>query len=116
MTKKQIKKLAIASYTKGKLDYTKVKKIIKFLKRSELKLYIKAIKNYENNKTVTVFIPSIVERKNILTDLKKIFPEKKIVFKKDQSLIAGIRIIDNDIVYDTNIKNTLENLIYFVNQ
>src|SRR3972149_10838978 len=116
MKKKQIKKLAITSYTKGELDYKKVKKNIKFLNRSELKLYIKAIKNYENIKTITVFVPSIAGKKNILKDLKKIFPKKRIIFKKDESLIAGIRIIDNDIVYDTNIKNTLENLVYFFNQ
>ena len=48
--------------------------------------------------------------------MSKLFPEKSIQFKEDKSLIGGIKIIDNDLIYEANIKNTLENLVTFINQ
>lgn len=116
MTKKIIKKLALESYTKNNLDSKKVDIIIKHLKRSDLKLYIKAIKNYENSRTVTLLLPSISDKISLIKEIKKLFPDKKIVIKRDENLIAGIRIIDSDTVYDFNIQNTLENIVAHINQ
>ena len=116
MNKKIIKKLALESYTKDNLDSKKVDRIVKHLGRSDLKLYIKAIKNYEGSRTVTLLLPSISDRISLVKEIEKLFPNKKIVIRIDENLIAGIRIIDNDSVYDFNMQNTLENLVSHVNQ
>jgi F0F1-type ATP synthase delta subunit len=116
MNKKIIKKLALESYTKDNLDSKKVDRIVKYLGRSDLKLYIKAIKNYEQSRTVTLLLPSISDRISLVKEVEKLFPNKKIIIKVDENLIAGIRIIDSDSVYDFNMQNTLENLVSHVNQ
>lgn len=116
MTKKIIKKLAVESYTKESLDSKKVDRIVKQLGKSDLKLYIKAIKNYESNKTVILLLPSISDKTSLIKEVKKLFPQKRIVIKIDESIIAGIRIIDGDNIYDFNLQNTLENLVSHINQ
>jgi len=40
----------------------------------------------------------------------------RIEFLEDKSLIAGIKLIDNDNIYDFNLKNTFENLVSYINQ
>ena len=42
--------------------------------------------------------------------------QKNIQLKEDKSLIAGIKIVDNDLIYESNVKNTLENLVSFIKQ
>lgn len=111
MTKKQIKKLAQESYTKNSLDSKKVTNIVKTFKRSELKEYIKYLKNIENEKRVTLVTPKLSSGRKLISKVKEVFPDKKIVIKEDKSLIAGIRIVNKDTIYDFNIKNTLENLV-----
>lgn len=115
MTRKIIKKLVIASYTNNNLDSKKVDKIVGLLNRKELKAYIKAIKNYESAKSVTLVTPDLTNDKSYADELKKLFPDKKILFAKDKSLLAGIRIIDNDTIYDFNLENTLQNLVSYIN-
>ena len=116
MIKKQIKKLAELSYTKETLDSKKVNKIVKYLKTDELKEYIKAIKIIENNKKVVLIVPEISGKESIIKEMKKLFPGKKIIVKTDKSIIAGIRIIDNDNIYDFNLKDTLNNLVTYINE
>lgn len=115
MTKKIIKKLALASYTNNKLDAKKVDRIVKHLNRQELKTYLKAIKNYESQTSVTLLTPGSAKKGEYLSELKQLFPDKKIIFDRDDSLIAGIRIVDNDTIYDFNLKNTLQNLVSYIN-
>jgi F0F1-type ATP synthase delta subunit len=115
MTRKIIKKLVLASYTNNNLDSKKVDKIAKLLNRQELKAYIKAIKNYEKGKSVTLLTPDSANNKTDVNELKKLFPDKKILLEQDKSLLAGIRIIDNDTIYDFNLKNTLQNLVSYIN-
>lgn len=112
MNKKQIKQLAIQSYTKDNLDSKKVRLIANRLTRSELRTYVKFLKSYENQKKVTVFTPkSVVNNRNF----SKIFPNKKIVFETDPSLLVGLRVVDNDNVYELSLKNTLEDLKSHIN-
>lgn len=115
MTKKQIKKLALASYTNNKIDGKKVDRVIKHFTKSELKNYIKYLKTTEVSKNIIVEIPDMSIQQAILKDIRKIYPEKNINFKENKSLLAGIRIIDNDIIYDANIKDKLENLVSYIN-
>lgn len=116
MTKDQIKLLAKGSYIKDNLDHNKVNKIFKLLNRNDLKLFIKALKNEEKKNTVTIILPDIKLSKRIELEemFKTKFANKKIIYKTDPSLIVGIKIIDNDTIYEYNLKNTLENLRSYI--
>lgn len=111
MNKKDIKKLAEASFSKEKLEEAKVKKIAGSLKREDLKSYIKTLKIINEKRTVYVTIPS----ENGLNELKryfsKMYPDKKIVFSIDSSLLTGIKVVDYDTVYELSLKGFLENAI-----
>lgn len=116
MTTKQIKNLAIASYAREELDEKKVDRISKLLTRIELKRYIKFLKNLEQGKTLKVIMSKLEVKAELTKELKTMFPNKKIEFLEDKSLIAGIKIINNDIIYDFNLANTFENLVSYINQ
>jgi hypothetical protein len=115
MTKKEIKKLALASYTKNKLDIKKINKIIRYFTKSDLKKYIKYIKLIEKTNNITVEISSLLEKEKIMRKIKKIYPNKNISVIENKEIIAGVRITDNDIIYEANLKNKLESLVAFMN-
>lgn len=110
MIKRQIKSLVLQSYTKNNLDFKKVKKVTKILSRGDLKHYLKMLRSYEESKRVAVVVPKFDEYKDLEKKIKQIFPNKKIIFLQDPSLMLGAKIIDNDKIFEFNLKNTLENL------
>jgi len=116
MTKKQIRNLVQASYTGNELDQKKINRITKLLNRFELKEYIKLIKLFEKSKTLTIYTPSLAAGTMLKKEVGKMFGSKKIEIKMDKKLIAGIKIIDNDNVYDFNLRNNLKNLVSYINQ
>ena len=111
MTNRDVKTLAIESYTRGEIDRKKVHKIAKLLSRPYLRIYLKELKNIEAKKTVRVMVP---DKKMVGADtLKKLmhsFPKKRVVLEEDPQLILGVKIIDNDLIYQLNLKNSLESL------
>lgn len=111
---KFIKKLSLASYTNEKLDEKKVNTIVKKLSKSELKSYIKFLKNLEKQKTVYIYLSKMDTQ--IQNEFDKMFKDKKIIIQEDKSLIAGFKIIDNDIIYEQNIKNNMLNIVSFIGQ
>ncbi len=115
MIKNKIKKLAQLSYTKGELDGKKVKKIANFLSRQDLKEYIKILRELENAKKVTVIVPRLYKDKEFEKQLSGVFDGKKIIFKEEPSLITGLRVENNDLIYELSLKNTLENLNSHIN-
>jgi F0F1-type ATP synthase delta subunit len=116
MTTKLIKKLAVISYTGKSLDIKKITRISKLLNRAQLKRYVQFLKNFEQAKTVQVIMPKLDTNSSLTKELKKIFPDKQLQFSEDKSLIAGVKLIDNDNVYDFNLKNTLQNLVSYINR
>lgn len=116
MTTKQIKKLAVISYTGKSLDIKKVIRITKLLNRAQLKRYVQFLKSLEQTKTVRVIMSKFDAKSSLTKELKKVFPDKQFQFSEDKSLIAGLKLIDNDNVYDFNLKNTFENLVSYINQ
>jgi F0F1-type ATP synthase delta subunit len=116
MTTKQIKNLAIASYKSELLDIKKVNRITKLLNRSELKKYIKFLKSLEQGKTVKVIMSKLDTKSGLEKELKAKFPNKRLEFSEDKSLIAGVKLIDNDNIYDFNLANTFKNLVSYINQ
>lgn len=113
MTKKQLKNLALQSYTKGLLDEKKVNSAALILTRSQLKQYLKELKNYESKKTVNIKAAHLPTKASQETFLK-LFPGKQIVYTVDPTLLVGIQIINNDQVFDLNLKDTLDNLLSHV--
>lgn len=111
MNKKKIIQLALGSYSGKDIDEKKVNTVSSYLSRADLKKYINALKNLENNKKLIVSAPS----ENVdMKSFEKIFPDKRIVFKKDPSLLLGIQIVDNDIEYKFSLKNSLEKIISYL--
>lgn len=110
MNKKTLKQLVLSSYTKGKLDPKLVSSIADKLNRNMVKLYIKGLKNQEKQTSVFIdmpFPPKESDRKTF----KKLFPRKKIIYTVDPSLLLGIKITDNDMVHQANVKNTLYTIL-----
>lgn len=111
MKKNIIKKLADASYTKDKLDEGKVKKVAKSLKRGDLKVYLKDLKDIEARSTVFITVPAeegLTEMKRYFT---KLYPDKKLMFSIDESLLTGIRVVDYDNIYELSLKSFLESSV-----
>ena len=108
MKKNIIKKLAQESFKKNELDEKIVIKVAKALKREDLKVYIKDLKNMEAKKTVTVTIPTSHGVGDMKKYFDKIYPGKRIVFKIDESLLTGIKVVDYDNVYELSLKGLLE--------
>lgn len=109
MKKNLIKKLAELSYSRDHLDSDRVAKIAGLLKREDLKVYIKNLKTTEARKTVIITLPNdkgLREIKNYFTEL---YSNKRLVFKLDESLLTGIKIVDYDNVYELSLKSFLEN-------
>lgn len=114
MNKRVLKQLVFESYTEGALDQQKVTRIAAILKRKELKDYIRALKIEEKKSTVIVTLPDNDQYTE--DELKKLFPNKNILFEKEPDLLIGARIMDNDLVYEFNLKNTLEKMIQYIDE
>lgn len=99
--------LVFQSYTHGELDEEKVTSFAKKLNRRQLKEYINALKQEEKKRVVEVFLvgqPGTIEKQAI----KKMFPKKKIIYYENPTLIAGIKIQNNDDIHEFNLRDSLE--------
>ncbi len=115
MDKKQISKLAEASYVDNRLDNKIVNNIINHLTRAELRVYFKALKSKESKMNVYIdhSFDLSAQNKKLLEDL---FPNKQVNFRKDYELLLGIRIIENDMVYNFNMNGVLEQLRVYLDR
>ncbi len=113
MNKKKIKILVSQSYKNNTIDKSSVNRIAALLSRSDLKQYLRQLKSYESKKNIIITLPFLGSDKKTF---EKLFPNKMIVYKKDPSLMVGIKIIDNDTVYEFDLKNTLDNIISHIKQ
>ncbi|OGH42296.1 MAG: hypothetical protein A3H79_00860 [Candidatus Levybacteria bacterium RIFCSPLOWO2_02_FULL_36_8b] len=115
MTKKLLRQLINLSYEKMTLNQEKVELISKYLNRKELKEYLKALKKWENETSVIISLPKMpeIEEQKMFLNL---FPNKKIVYNIDPGLLVGVEIKNNDLIYNLNLKNTLENLLKHINK
>lgn len=112
MTKKQIKELVLKSYIKNKLDKNRVDLVANKLNRKSLKEYIRALKKFESKNTIIISVPNMPEQ-NEIKILSDLFTGKKIVYNIDPTLLVGIKLVKDDLIYDYNLKNTLENMAKF---
>lgn len=109
MDRKALLELVRISYTKNELDEETVKKIAALLPRKALKAYIKALKLAEKKRTVTIALPyrNALDEK----DFVQYFPDKKIALSLNPSLLVGLHIEQDDLVYDYNLKQRLEQVL-----
>lgn len=115
MKKKLIKQLAENSFTNYKLDNSKVMEIVEKLNRRQLKEYIRQLKKYisENSITVETAFPVNEEMRKSLTETYK---EKNIEYILNKELMLGIKIYENDIIFSKNLRDTLENIKNYVTE
>jgi hypothetical protein len=107
LTKKFISQLVEASYTKGQLDRKKVERVAKYLTRADLKKYIRGLKLVEKANTISLVLPdSKLYNKSLLGSVKK-----QVKVLEDKSLLLGIKVIDNDTVYDMSLKSNIDEYI-----
>ena len=108
MDKRNYRQLAQASITDATLDVKKVERIAGLLSNAELKEYIKALKQWVNEHTVTIEVPN---EKNVpVKNMESVFTDKTVVIKENPSLLLGMRIKDNDDVYEMSLANTLSQI------
>jgi hypothetical protein len=110
-----LQKLVEISYNKAELDAEKIFEIASYLSRKELKIYIRALKEQEKRQTVIVEIPS-EEAKKSLAEVQTLFPEKKLQYVANPSILLGARITDNDIVYEMNLRDSLNNMVRYIEE
>jgi hypothetical protein len=111
MDKKKIDKLIKISYKN--IDEEKVEEIGPLLSKADLKRYIQRLKSAENENNLIISSPidNQYEKR-----FQKLFPNRKIVFIKDPSLILGVKIVDNDKIYDFTLKDSFEKIINYIEQ
>lgn len=112
---KQVAKLAEISYSENKLDETRVNRIIKHLSKNELREYLKALKRLEKKHYVIIeFAYELSEQDK--NKFEKLYPDKKIIFAKNSELLLGIRITEDDKVYNLNMKRALEQVSSYISR
>lgn len=110
MRKKLINKLIQTSFTNNDLNEKNVYIISDNLSQNELKQYLKALKNEIKKRSVYIDLP-FSESNNNLKELNNIFPNKKIVIRKNPSLLLGIRVTNNDDIIEMNLKSQFDDII-----
>ena len=113
MNRKKINKLIAASYKDNYIDQKVANRIASVISRSDLKKYIDGLKTVEKKRSLIVSSPSV----NFdLIKFRELFPDKKIILKKDPSLMLGARIVDNDIVYEFTLRNSFDKILSYIEQ
>ncbi|MDO8660103.1 MAG: hypothetical protein Q7K54_05940 [Candidatus Parcubacteria bacterium] len=113
MNTKKINQLVLSSFSNLYLQEKKVKKIASLLDKSDLKKYINGLRRQEMKKSLIVATPMNNNDKGKFT---KLFPNKKIIFKRDPSLMLGVKIVDNDMIYEFTLRNSLDKILNYIEQ
>lgn len=110
MNNKQIRLLVKASYTNNSLDEKKVERIVKLLTRAELKAYVRALRLEEKKHKVYIALPSKSVYNTTRRDLENLYKGKEIIFEEDPSLLLGIRVLDEDMLYELSLSDRINKL------
>ena len=111
--KTKLKKLAQDSFDNTQMDQRKVKRITKLLNRENLREYIKDLKRIEKKKTIFLVVPDdkISSVSQVAEKISKLYPNKKIMIQMDPTLIAGIRVVNDDLIYEVSLGKILEEAV-----
>ena len=110
MKQKLIKTLARESFENNELDASRVQLIVARLKRKDTRTYIRALKSIEQEQTVSVEVATHIDEM-AKKQLQLRFPDKKIVYTINKDILAGMRIIDNDILYDFSVQGKIDRVM-----
>lgn len=116
MTKRLLQQLVLASYHKDHLSPNIVDEISGRLDRKDLKAYLRALKLMEQQKKIYIAMPKSSVYNTSKKELEKLYPGKDIVFTEDPSLLLGLQLVDNDMVYEMSLQHTLETVLEEVDQ
>jgi F0F1-type ATP synthase delta subunit len=106
MKRQTLKQMVIESYSDGELDAKKINKIADLLTKKELRLYIKALKNWERENKIII---EVANKEGLdLDGFQEMFLDKKLVVTVDPSLLLGMRLYNNDDIFEMSLKNTLQ--------
>lgn len=88
------------------------------LKKGELREYIKYLKSQISASKVRVLVPDLgkIDETRIKKNFERIFPDKKIFIEENPELLLGIKVIDNDLIYDFNLKDSFENMTGYLEE
>ncbi|HET9947129.1 MAG TPA: hypothetical protein VFQ63_03635 [Patescibacteria group bacterium] len=116
MKRNLLKDLVAASYTKDKLNEERVMDIAAHLDRKELKAYIRALRLEEKKHKIYIALPSLSGYNTSKKTLASMYPDKELVIEEDPNLLLGVRIQDNDMVYEMSLQNRLDSIIDEIEQ
>lgn len=115
MNKNQLENLVTLSYTGDSLDEKTVLAVADKLKRKDLKRYIKELRRSEAKNSVIITLPFQADEGD-RKRFEDIFTGKRILFNVDQSLLMGVSIINNDIIYNLSLKDALEKVVSYMSK
>ena len=104
------KTLVISSYKNEHLDPKIVALIADHLNRQSLKQYIHLLKQEESKKQIIITSPKSLTNAEKQIVMQQ-FPKKNIIYVLDPSMLGGIRIADQDSVYEMSLKQTFHDII-----
>lgn len=110
-----MKKVVQASFVEGALNETNVSRIMKSLTYSELKNYTTLLKR-ELAKLSVVVVSAIPLSNEQQAETTALYPGKSVSFEIDPTLLGGMRVIENDMIYENNVANTLQSLESHITQ
>lgn len=102
----------LKSKTSGKLDWRKIQQNVSCLNRAELRDYLLLLKQERNREKTTIEVPldKSLLGLELVTLLKKKFPDKELEFLKNKNLVGGLKIRSEDKILDLSLKRILERL------
>lgn len=115
MTKKELEAIILKSYTNNVLDETAAVAITNNLSRNDLKEYIKALKQYEKKRTVVITMALPTDEKT-KKEFEELFPDKQLDYEIDKELLLGVRIANDDLIYELSLKNAFDELVEHASQ
>lgn len=110
MTKRDIRQLVIASYTKNRLDEKKVEKIAHLLSKNDLKAYIRGLKLEEQKHKIYLALPTKTVYNKARKEFEETFEGKEIIFTEDPSLLLGLKVLDDDMLYEVSLAEKINQL------
>jgi F0F1-type ATP synthase delta subunit len=110
MNTEKLKKLAEISAKEKTIPEDIRRFLLTQLNKNDLKIFLRHYKNVLRNKRVYVTSSDNLS-KDQQTNLKKSYPEKDLIFTTDSTIGAGIKIQDNDTIFDLTFKKHITDMI-----
>ncbi len=109
MKAQDLKQLAILISEQKHIDNKVLDYIMKKLQLTDLRLF----KKYLDQEIIKkkIFVETATVSQGLQTDLQHLFPDKVIEITENQSLGAGLKIVDQDNHYDLSVRNRIDSII-----